>query len=66
MNEIHKNKTQDKKTGQTPDFRNLKDYEKNNAITELECLAIIDALDKFYQYVRRQNFFIHMDHAALT
>ena len=27
--------------------RNLKDYEKSYAITELERLAIIDALDKF-------------------
>ena len=64
MNEIHKNKTQDKKTGQTPDFRNLKDYEKNNAITELECLAIIDALNKFYHYVYHQKFIIHTNHGT--
>lgn len=46
--------------------RNLRDYEKNYAITELECLAIVDALDKFYHYLHGQKFFIHTDHAALT
>ncbi|GFY03120.1 hypothetical protein TNCV_981251 [Trichonephila clavipes] len=44
----------------------LREYEKNYAITELECLAIIDALDKFYYYLHDQKFIIHTDHAALV
>ncbi|GBN80895.1 Transposon Tf2-6 polyprotein [Araneus ventricosus] len=46
--------------------RTLRDYEKNYAITELECLAIVDALDKFYYYLHGQKFVIHTDHAALV
>ncbi|GBN83839.1 Retrovirus-related Pol polyprotein from transposon 17.6 [Araneus ventricosus] len=46
--------------------RTLRDYEKNYAITELECLAIVDALDKFYYYLHGQKFVIHADHAALV
>ncbi|GFW17401.1 retrovirus-related Pol polyprotein from transposon 17.6 [Trichonephila clavipes] len=46
--------------------KTLRDYEKNYAITELECLAIIDALDKFYYYLHGQTFIIHTDHAALV
>ncbi|GFW92326.1 hypothetical protein TNCV_3542121 [Trichonephila clavipes] len=46
--------------------RTLRDYEKNYAITELECLAIIDALDKFFYYLHGQNFIIHTDHVALV
>ncbi|GFV05028.1 hypothetical protein TNCV_222451 [Trichonephila clavipes] len=46
--------------------RTLRDYEKNYAITELECLAIIYALDKFYYYLHGQKFIIHTDHAALV
>ncbi|GBL72614.1 Retrovirus-related Pol polyprotein from transposon 17.6 [Araneus ventricosus] len=46
--------------------RTLRDYEKNYAITELECLAIADALDKFYYYLHGQKFVIHTDHAALV
>ncbi|GFV07544.1 transposon Tf2-11 polyprotein [Trichonephila clavipes] len=34
--------------------RTLREYEKNYCITELECLAIIDALDKFYYYLHEQ------------
>ncbi|GFU15666.1 retrovirus-related Pol polyprotein from transposon 17.6 [Trichonephila clavipes] len=45
--------------------RTLRDYEKSFAITELECLAIIDALDKFYYYLHGQNFIIRTDPAAL-
>ncbi|GBO27396.1 Transposon Tf2-9 polyprotein [Araneus ventricosus] len=44
----------------------LRDYEKNYAITELECLAIVDALDKFYYYLHGQKFVIHTDHAVLV
>ncbi|GBN69077.1 Transposon Tf2-6 polyprotein [Araneus ventricosus] len=46
--------------------RTVKDYEKNYAITELECLAIVDALDKFYYYLHGQKFVIPTDHAALV
>ncbi|GBO09375.1 Transposon Ty3-G Gag-Pol polyprotein, partial [Araneus ventricosus] len=46
--------------------RTLRDYEKNYAITELECLAIVDALDKFYYYLHGQKFVVHTDHAALV
>ncbi|GFX96247.1 retrovirus-related Pol polyprotein from transposon 17.6 [Trichonephila clavipes] len=46
--------------------RTLREYEKNYCITELECLAIIDALDKFYYYLHGKKFIIHTDHAALV
>lgn len=46
--------------------RSLKDYEKNYCITELECLAIVDALNKFHHYLFGQKFTIHTDHAALV
>ena len=46
--------------------RNLKDCKKNYAITKLECLAIIGALNKFYCYVHRQKFILNMKHVALT
>ncbi|GFW17500.1 retrovirus-related Pol polyprotein from transposon 17.6 [Trichonephila clavipes] len=44
----------------------LREYEKNYCITELECLAIVDALDKFYYYLHGKKFIIHTDHAALV
>ncbi|GFU81073.1 retrovirus-related Pol polyprotein from transposon 17.6 [Trichonephila clavipes] len=46
--------------------RTLREYGKNYCITELECLAIIDALDKFYYYLHGKKFIIHTDHAALV
>ncbi|GFW91865.1 transposon Ty3-G Gag-Pol polyprotein [Trichonephila clavipes] len=46
--------------------RTLRDYEKTYAITELECLAIIVALDKVYYYLHGQKIIIHTDHAALV
>jgi len=46
--------------------RTLRPYERNYAITELECLAIIDALDKFYYYLHGKKFTIYTDHAALV
>ncbi|GBL95968.1 Retrovirus-related Pol polyprotein from transposon 297 [Araneus ventricosus] len=46
--------------------RTLRSYEKKNCITELECLAIVDALDKFYYYLHGKRFIIHTDHAALV
>ncbi|GBN08318.1 Transposon Ty3-G Gag-Pol polyprotein [Araneus ventricosus] len=35
--------------------RTLRSYEKNYCIKELECLAIVDALDKFYYYLHGQS-----------
>ncbi|GFX89738.1 transposon Tf2-6 polyprotein [Trichonephila clavipes] len=35
--------------------RTLRDYEKNYCITELEYLAIVDALHKFYYYLHGRN-----------
>jgi hypothetical protein len=46
--------------------RNLRSYEKNYAITELECLAIIDAVDKYHCYLHGKPFTIHSDHASLV
>ncbi|GFX47423.1 transposon Tf2-6 polyprotein [Trichonephila clavipes] len=46
--------------------RTIRDYDQNYAITELECLAIIDALDKFYYYLHGQTFIMHTDHVALV
>ncbi|GBN02709.1 Transposon Ty3-I Gag-Pol polyprotein [Araneus ventricosus] len=46
--------------------RTLRIYEKNYCITELECLAIVDALDKFYYYLHGKKFITHTDHAALV
>ena len=46
--------------------RSLKDYEKNYSITELECLAIVDSLNKFHHYLFGKKFTIHTDHAALV
>ncbi|GFT29424.1 transposon Tf2-6 polyprotein [Trichonephila clavipes] len=36
--------------------RTLREYEKKYCITELECLAIIGALDKFYYYLHVTKF----------
>ncbi|GBM23096.1 Transposon Ty3-I Gag-Pol polyprotein [Araneus ventricosus] len=46
--------------------RTLHSYESNYCITELECLAIEDALDNFYYYLHGKKFIIHTDHAALV
>ncbi|GFX29908.1 hypothetical protein TNCV_4750361 [Trichonephila clavipes] len=46
--------------------RNLRDYEKDYCITELEYLAIVDVLDKFTYYLHGKKFIIHTDHAALV
>jgi hypothetical protein len=45
--------------------RQLKQHERNYAITELECLAIIDAIDKFHCYLHGKKFTIYSDHSAL-
>ncbi|GBM16923.1 Transposon Ty3-I Gag-Pol polyprotein [Araneus ventricosus] len=46
--------------------RTSRSYEKNYCITELKCLAIVDALDKFYYYLHGKKFIIHTDHATLV
>ncbi|GFT91250.1 transposon Tf2-9 polyprotein [Trichonephila clavipes] len=38
----------------------------NYTITELECLAIIDSLDKFHCYLHGSHFTVHTDHNALV
>ncbi|GFT97476.1 transposon Ty3-I Gag-Pol polyprotein [Trichonephila clavipes] len=44
--------------------RRLRNYEINYIITELECLAIIDSLDKFHCYLHGSHFTVHTDHNA--
>ncbi|GFT88932.1 retrotransposable element Tf2 protein type 1 [Nephila pilipes] len=46
--------------------RSLKDYENNYGFTELECLAIVNSLNKFHHYLFGQKFTIHKVHAALV
>ena len=41
--------------------RNLHNYEENYAIIDLECLAIVDALNKFYHNLHGKKFIIHKD-----
>ncbi|GFW09105.1 retrovirus-related Pol polyprotein from transposon 17.6 [Trichonephila clavipes] len=46
--------------------RRLRNYEINYTITELECLAIIDSLDKLNCYLHESHFTVHTDHNALV
>ena len=46
--------------------RSLKNYEQNYSITELECLAVVDTLGKFYHYIFGKKIIIHTDYAALV
>lgn len=48
------------------DSRALQSYERNYTKTELECLATVNALDKFFYYLHRQKITIHTEHAALV
>ena len=45
--------------------RKLRKHEENYAITELECLAIVEALKKWHCYVHGRQTTIVTDHAAL-
>ena len=46
--------------------RQLKPYEQNYSATVLECLAIINARDKYHYYVHGKAFAIYTDHTALV
>lgn len=43
----------------------LQDYQKNYSVPELECLAIVEALDNWKHYVSGRKVIIHSDHAGL-
>ncbi|UYV74431.1 hypothetical protein LAZ67_11003539 [Cordylochernes scorpioides] len=49
----------------TPPRRTLRKYERNYTITELECLAIIETVDRFKVYLAGNGFTIFTDHCAL-
>ncbi|UYV61064.1 hypothetical protein LAZ67_1003288, partial [Cordylochernes scorpioides] len=45
--------------------RALRSYERNYTISELECLAIVECVDKFRVYLLGTKFVIYSDHHAL-
>ncbi|UYV71446.1 hypothetical protein LAZ67_8003250 [Cordylochernes scorpioides] len=45
--------------------RALRSYERNYTISELECLAIVECVDKFRVYLLGTRFVIYLDHHAL-
>ncbi|UYV78663.1 hypothetical protein LAZ67_16002321, partial [Cordylochernes scorpioides] len=45
--------------------RALRSYERNYTISELECLAIVECVDKFRVYLLGTRFAIYSDHHAL-
>ncbi|UYV60382.1 hypothetical protein LAZ67_1001004 [Cordylochernes scorpioides] len=46
-------------------LRALRSYERNYTISELECLAIVECVDKFRVYLLGTRFVIYSDHHAL-
>ncbi|UYV78547.1 K02A2.6-like [Cordylochernes scorpioides] len=49
----------------TQPVRALRSYERNYTISELECLAIVECVDKFRVYLLGTKFVIYSDHHAL-
>ncbi|UYV73901.1 hypothetical protein LAZ67_11001356, partial [Cordylochernes scorpioides] len=45
--------------------RALRAHERNYTVTELECLAIVESVDKFRIYLTGMKFTIYIDHQAL-
>lgn len=45
--------------------KSLTSYQKNYTITELECLAIVEALRYWHHYLHGRKFVIHTDHSSL-
>ena len=45
--------------------RKLLSYQQNYDITELECLAIVQAIDYWHHYLYGQKFLVYSDHNAL-
>ena len=45
--------------------RRLNQHERNYAITELECLAVVKSVEHFGHYLAGKKFTIIMDHKAL-
>ncbi|UYV60362.1 hypothetical protein LAZ67_1000951 [Cordylochernes scorpioides] len=45
--------------------RSLRSHERNYSISELECLAIVESVDKFRVYLMGRKFTIFSDHHAL-
>lgn len=45
--------------------KKLKDYQRNYCITELECLAIVEAMDYWHHYIYGKKLTIITDHQAL-
>ena len=45
--------------------RTLTDCETRYTITEIECLAVVFAIQKFRQYIHGQNFVVKTDHHSL-
>ncbi|UYV77237.1 K02A2.6-like [Cordylochernes scorpioides] len=45
--------------------RSLRSHERNYSISELECLAIVESVDKFRVYLMGRKFTIFSDHRAL-
>ncbi|UYV84053.1 hypothetical protein LAZ67_X000982 [Cordylochernes scorpioides] len=45
--------------------RDLRKYERKYSISELECLAILESVDKFRVYLMGKRFAVYSDHQAL-
>ena len=45
--------------------KKLLDYQKGYDVTEIECLAIVEAIDYFHYYLYPKQFIVYTDHQAL-